>query len=237
MLEKYFKVGDKVEIRPLNRVSLKDEEQQQEQRIYLSKINQILDEDKLEILMPIEQSRIILLPRNISLSLVIYTSNGLYQCEVKAAERYKTGNIFLQVVELTGAMKRYQRREFYRYNCAVPVFSRSLSEEENENLIWDDAIPGMEGTSFDIGGGGVRFRVNQEFEKDEMILCILHLDIKGVARDIQTLGKVLSVRPIKNSDAFEVRVQFERITHKDRELIIQYIFEDERKRRKHESGL
>ena len=236
MLEKYVKVGDKVELRPVQRVGLNDEEHQ-EQKIYLSKVNQILSEDKLEILMPIEQSRIILLPRNISMTLVIYTSNGLYQCEVKASERYKSGNIFLQVLELTSAIKKYQRREFYRYNCAVPVFSRSLSDEEKENMIWDDTVAGMEGTSFDIGGGGVRFRVDQSFEPKEMILCILHLEIKGNVRDIQTLSKVLSVKPIKNSDSYEIRVQFERITHKDRELIIQYIFEDERRRRKHDNGL
>lgn len=236
MLEKYVKVGDKVELRPAQRVGLNDEEHQ-EQKIYLSKVNQILSEDKLEILMPIEQSRIILLPRNISMTLVIYTSNGLYQCEVKASERYKSGNIFLQVLELTSAIKKYQRREFYRYNCAVPVFSRSLSDEEKENMIWDDTVAGMEGTSFDIGGGGVRFRVDQSFEPKEMILCILHLEIKGNVRDIQTLSKVLSVKPIKNSDSYEIRVQFERITHKDRELIIQYIFEDERRRRKHDNGL
>lgn len=236
MLDKYVKVGDKVEIRPLHRASLTEGETQEE-KIYLSKINQILSDDKLEILMPIEQSRIILLPRSIALNLVIYTSNGLYQCEVKATERYKTGNIFLQMLELTGPIKRYQRREFYRYSCTVPVFGRSLSEEEEENLIWDDTVPGVEGTSFDIGGGGVRFRIGQNFKKGEIILCILHLDVKGVTREIQTLGKVLSVNEIKNSNDFEVRVQFERITHKDRELIIQYIFEDERKRRKHDNGL
>ena len=73
MLEKYVKIGDKVELRPLHRASLKEGEQ--EQKVYISKINQILGEDKIEIMMPIEQSRIVLLPRNIVLDLVIYTSN------------------------------------------------------------------------------------------------------------------------------------------------------------------
>ncbi len=236
MLEKYVKPGDKIEIKPIQRVSLIEGEQQ-EQRIYISKVNQILGEDKLEILMPIEQSRMVLLPRNIILNMVIYASNGLYQCEVKAVDRYKTGNVFLQVVELLSGIKRYQRREFYRYSCSIPVFSRSLNEEEKENLVWDDTIPCTEGSSFDIGGGGVRFRVEQSYEKNEMILCILQLEIKGDVRQIQALGKVLSVNSIKNSDGCEIRAQFERITHKDRELIIQYIFEDERKRRRHEAGL
>ena len=236
MLEKYVKPGNKIEIKPIQRVSLKEDDQQ-EQRIYISKVNQILGEDKLEILMPIEQSRMVLLPRNIILNMVIYTSNGLYQCEVKASDRYKNGNVYLQVVELITGIKRYQRREFYRHNCTVPVFSRSLLEEERENLVWDETLPCVEGSSFDIGGGGVRFCVEQAYEKHEMILCVLQLELKGNERQIEALGKVLSVNSIQNSDAYEVRVQFERITHKDRELIIQYIFEDERRRRRREAGL
>lgn len=236
MLDKYVKEGDKIEIRQVKRASIMGDEQQ-EQKIYISKISQVLEEDKLEILMPIEQSRMVLLPRNIIMNMVIYTSNGLYQCEVKATDRYKNGNVYLQVMELISAIKRYQRREFYRYSCSVSVFSRSLEEEERENLVWDETLPCEEGTSYDIGGGGVRFRVDSSYETNEIILCILRLEIKGNLRDIQTLGKVLSCRPIKDSESFEVRVQFEKITNRDRELIIQYIFEDERRRRKQESGL
>ena len=156
---------------------------------------------------------------------------------MKASERYKNGNIYLQSLDVMSGLKRYQRREFYRYSCSVPVFCRSLTEEESETLVWDSNIPCAEGSSFDIGGGGVRFRVDQPFEVKEMVLCVLHIELKGNVRDIQTLAKVLSVAKIKNSDSYEVRVQFERITNKDRELIIQFIFEDERRRRRQETGL
>ena len=98
MLEKYVKDGDKVALRQIQRVSMRSEEQP-EQRIYISKINQILGDDKVEIMMPLEQSRLVLLPRNIVLNMVIYTSSGLYQCEVKASDRYKNGNVYLQVLE------------------------------------------------------------------------------------------------------------------------------------------
>lgn len=235
MLEKYVNDGDKVEIRPIQRASLKEE--QPEERIFLSKVNQILGEDKLEILMPLEQSRMVLLPRNIVLNMVIYTANGLFQCEAKATDRYKNGNVYLQVLELISGIKRYQRREFYRYNCTMPIYSRSLKDEEKENLVFDSSIPCVEGTSYDIGGGGIRFAVNQQFQPKEMILCILPLEIKGSVREVKTIAKVLSCKPIKNSEAYEARVQFEGIAHRDRELIIQYIFEDERKRRRHEAGL
>ena len=236
MLEKYVKDGDKVELRQIQRVSMRSEEQP-EQRIYISKINQILGDDKVEIMMPLEQSRMVLLSRNIVLNMVIYTSSGLYQCEVKASDRYKNGNVYLQVLELISGIKRYQRREFYRYACTVPIFSRSLEEEEKDNMVWDDSLPCIEGTSFDIGGGGVRFRVDKPYEAKEMILCVLHLEIKGNVRNIEAMGKVLSTSQIKNSESYEVRVQFEKISNRDRELIIQYIFEDERRRRRQESSL
>ena len=100
MIEKYLSPGDKVEIRFAQRMALTDENTERKYKTYLSKINQMLDEDQIEILMPIEQSRMVLLPRNAMGTLVIYTSNGLFQCEVKVADRYKKDNIYLQVLEL-----------------------------------------------------------------------------------------------------------------------------------------
>lgn len=237
MIEKYLSPGDKVEIRFAQRIALTDENTERKYKTYLSKINQMLDEDQIEILMPIEQSRMVLLPRNAMGTLVIYTSNGLFQCEVKVADRYKKDNIYLQVLELISGIKKYQRREYYRYSCTVPVFSRCLSEEEQKTMVWDETQKGIEGSTLDIGGGGVRYLVSEQMTSGEMVICYLELEIKNTVKEIQALGKILSVRPVKDSNLFEIRVQFEKISNAAREQIIQYIFEDERKRRKKSSGL
>ena len=237
MIEKYLSPGDKVEIRFAQRMALTDENTERKYKTYLSKINQMLDEDQIEILMPIEQSRMVLLPRNAMGTLVIYTSNGLFQCEVKVADRYKKDNIYLQVLELISGIKKYQRREYYRYSCTVPVFSRCLTEEEQRTMVWDETQKGIEGSTLDIGGGGVRYLVSEQMTSGEMVICYLELEIKNTVKEIQALGKILSVRPVKDSDMFEVRVQFEKISNAAREQIIQYIFEDERKRRKKSNGL
>ena len=237
MIEKYLSPGDKVEIRFAQRMALTDENTERKYKTYLSKINQMLDEDQIEILMPIEQSRMVLLPRNAMGTLVIYTSNGLFQCEVKVADRYKKDNIYLQVLELISGIKKYQRREYYRYSCTVPVFSRCLTEEEQRTMVWDENQKGIEGSTLDIGGGGVRYLVSEQMTSGEMVICYLELEIKNTVKEIQALGKILSVRPVKDSNLFEVRVQFEKISNAAREQIIQYIFEDERKRRKKSNGL
>ena len=237
MIEKYLSPGDKVEIRFAQRMAITDENTERKYKTYLSKINQMLDEDQIEILMPIEQSRMVLLPRNAMGTLVIYTSNGLFQCEVKVADRYKKDNIYLQVLELISGIKKYQRREYYRYSCTVPVFSRCLTEEEQRTMVWDESQKGIEGSTLDIGGGGVRYLVSEQMTSGEMVICYLELEIKNTVKEIQALGKILSVRPVKDSNLFEVRVQFEKISNAAREQIIQYIFEDERKRRKKSNGL
>lgn len=234
MLEKYVRVGDKVELRL--RHGILTEEEEKALKIYLSKINMILDEDKVEILMPIEQSRLVLLPRNVIFVMVVYTSNGLYQCDVKMTERYKSGNIALQVVELISPLKRFQRREYYRYSCNIPVLSRNLTEEEQEMFVLDETLEKADGWALDIGGGGVRFCTEQKYVPRELVVCELQLEVKDSVKSIETIGRVLSVKPIKDSGTFETRVQFKRISNKDRETIIQYIFEDERKRRKLDNG-
>ena len=133
-------------------------------------------------------------------------------------------------------MKKYQRREFYRYACSVPVYSRHLQEEEKESLIWDEKISGKEGESIDLGGGGVRFKVKERYEPEELIICMIKLVMDDEEKEVQVLGKVLDVTPVEYTRYHEIRVQFEKISNEARENIIQYIFEDERKRRKKNSG-
>ena len=103
--------------------------------------------------------------------------------------------------------------------------------------MWDETQKGIEGSTLDIGGGGVRYLVSEQMTSNQMVVCFLELEIKNAVKEIQALGRILSVRPVKDSDMFEVRVQFEKISNAAREQIIQYIFEDERKRRKKSNGL
>lgn len=233
MIEKYLNPGDKVEIQfeqrsaqPGNKIELK-------KRIYISKINQILNEDKIEIMMPIEQSKLVLLPRSVVGNLVVYTKNGLFQCKIKVGDRYKSKNTYIQVLELISGIKKYQRREFYRYSCTVPLYCRLLTDEEKENLVWDHTMKGNACQVLDIGGGGIRFMADKIYQKEDLILCFLELEGKKGIQEIQAVGKVLACNQVKNSGRFyEIRIQFEKISNDMREKIVQFIFDDERRKRK-----
>jgi c-di-GMP-binding flagellar brake protein YcgR len=230
MIEKYISVGEKVELYPLERAT---KGQNEYSKCYLTRINEILSEDRIEILMPMMQSRIVLLAGGIPYTMVIYTPKGLYQCKVQVVDRYRTGNIIMAVVELTTAIKKYQRREYYRYPCAMPLVTRRLEEREKKDLIWDERLPGTAGLVVDIGGGGVRFITIEDYELEELIICCFDLEVRGQNKKMQVLGKVLSKKKVPDEEQKqEFRVQFTNITPAEREEIIQYIFEEERKQRR-----
>ena len=99
MLSKYVKPGDKVEVQAVERVKFADEGEKK--KVYASMVSDILSDDQLEIVMPMEKSKLILLPVNAEYDVYFYTESGLYQCFVKVIDRYKQDNQYILLLELT----------------------------------------------------------------------------------------------------------------------------------------
>ena len=94
MLSKLVTPGDKIEMQSVDRGA--DEQQEKIQKLYYSSVNDILSEDTMEILMPMEQTKLILLPVDSEYNLVIYGAGGMLQCFARIIDRYKSSNcIFL----------------------------------------------------------------------------------------------------------------------------------------------
>lgn len=237
MISKYVEPGDRLELMLVEQgYGLNDESAK---RVYLSKINDILSEDRLEILMPIEKTKLILLPVDAEYDMSIYSKNGLYQCFVRVIDRYKSDNMYLLVVELTSNLRRNQRREYYRFSCALEMCSRSLETEEIEAIEQDQPyslVPGLplkRSVIVDISGGGLRFISEQKYEEGSLIYCSYHLLVNGTRKLYELVGKVLEVKPVENrKGVYEHRVQYVNITEGIREQIIRYIFQEERKNMK-----
>ncbi len=237
MISKYVEPGDKLELVLVEHGQSVNEEISK--RMYVSKINDILSEDRLEILMPIEKTKLILLPVDAEYDMAIYSKNGLYQCFVRVIDRYKSDNMYLLVVELTSNLRKNQRREYYRFSCALEMCSRSLETEEVESVERDQMyslVPGLplkRSVIVDISGGGLRFISEQKYEEGSLIYCSYHLLVNGTRKLYELVSKVLEVKPVENrKGVFEHRVQYVNISEGIREQIIRYIFQEERKNMK-----
>ncbi|MBR6665944.1 MAG: flagellar brake domain-containing protein [Lachnospiraceae bacterium] len=237
MISKYVELGDKLELILVEGISGKNNETAR--RVYSSKINDIISEDRLEILMPMEKTKLVLLPVDAEYDMAIYSKNGLYQCFVRVVDRYKSDNMYLLVVELTSNLRRNQRREYYRFSCALEMCSRSLESEEVEAIEHDEMfnlVPGLplkRSVIVDISGGGLRFISEQKYEEGSLIYCSYHLLVNGTRKLYELVSKVLEVKPVENrKGVFEHRVQYINISEGIREQIIRYIFQEERKNMK-----
>ena len=122
MLSRFVEEGSKVELRALEH-GLGESGAENTTKVYQSRVLQILSEDTLEISMPMEQTRLILLPVESEYDMVFFEENSLYQCFSRIVDRYKSNNVYVLVMELTSNLRKYQRREYYRFSCALDMLS------------------------------------------------------------------------------------------------------------------
>jgi c-di-GMP-binding flagellar brake protein YcgR len=238
MLNNFISPGDRVELTAVDR-KLDGSDKNENARYYETKIVDILSEDSIEVQMPIEQTKLILLPVDAEFNMIVYTNSGLYQCFVRVIDRYKSNNIYVLVMELTSNLRKYQRREYYRFSCALELKSRICTKEEleafekNRKYLVDPGDDLQRSVVVDISGGGLRFAANFQYEEGSTIYCAYHLPGRANDKEYQMICNVLKVQELESRPGlFEHRIQYIYIDENSREDIIHFIFEEERKIRK-----
>ena len=241
MLSKLIKEGNRVELSAVDSEGNMNSEEKQ--KLYYSKVYNILSEDTMEIYMPMEQTKLILLPVDSEYNMVLYTEEqGLFQSFVRIIDRYKSNNVYILVVELTSNLRKYQRREYYRFSCALEMCARTLEEDEVQAIeqknpyILQPTLPLKRSVIVDISGGGIRFMSTQRYETGSLIYCSYYLARGRESKKYEVVGKVLDSRELENRPGtFEHRVQYYDLDVRTREEIIKFIFEEERRERRKES--
>ena len=236
MIEKFISPGDKVEMKSTVNVVLPDGTKGI--KTYKSSVYDILDEGRLEIVMPKDKTKLVLLPVDGEYDVCFYTHGGMYRADVKIIEIQKINGIYVLVTEMISNLHKYQRREYYRFNCIIEMMAREMTKKETdiyaeglaELLPQSDMIRGV---IVDISGGGARFVSRQLFRESSMILMRFELPILDMEKSFLLVGRVIYSSEIVNrANEFENRVKFELIDSVTREKIIRYIFNEERKNRK-----
>ncbi|MBR6159976.1 MAG: flagellar brake protein [Lachnospiraceae bacterium] len=240
MISKYVQIGTRIEIESIKKTT--DEYGEITRKSYQSKLYDIESEDIIKIAMPMEQSKIVLLPVDAEYSLCFYTPNGLYQCLARVVERYKSNNLFVLSMELETDLQKYQRREYYRLNTVLDMKSMAIDPNAKAEGFEQVEFLGTDltfdnGTMVDISGGGARFISRVQYTEGSLIRFVFSLFVNGQVTEYNLVGKVLKSNPMENrEDSYENRIQFVNMVNDDRESIIKYIFEEERKMRHRERG-
>lgn len=256
MANEVIPIGTKIEMQSAGRKTIKTEPVASE--IYISQLLQWSDTNQALIAVPTYQGRLIPLRLDDTYELQFVTSKGLFRCKGKVLNRSKTSNnIAVAEVKFTSALEKYQRRQFYRMNCIVPMTFSVLTEVQKDlykkkkrcltleqKLELDQKIKNQEivfskGVMLDISGGGMRFNSETKQKSGDILLLQPALPETLMKRLPLLLGYVISCRRIPNREPllYDNRIEFIEISSAEQELIITYIFKEERDRRKREAEL
>lgn len=243
MLTEYVIPGDKIELTEIRSEETADENGNIERKVYRTRVYDIVSEDEIKVTMPIEKGKLVLLPVDGEYDLCFYTANGLYQCYSRVSDRYKSNNVYILCLELTTNLRKFQRREYYRLNCILNMKCRQLEDKEYEDMMtrpvqfYNTDLTLQDGIIVDISGGGARFISREKYEKDTKILFRFSLTTGATPTSYSIMGRILLSDVIEGREGeFENRVQFINMNVDEREGIIRYIFEEERKIRHRERG-
>ena len=234
----FIKPGDKIDINLLH---------QNNGKTYKSGVFDFIDDTELEITMPTDEGRMVMFHVGVACQLYFYTARGLYTCEAVVTNRYKKDNFYLLTAKVKSALKKFQRREYYRLECSVDFAYYKISNEvadleTTEELFEEIANPEyLESKklarTLDLSGGGSRFATSEPLETGDMLLAVLRLTNDKIDRTFYLVADVISCcADEKIQERWIARVKWRFKNKKDRDAIIRYVFEEDRMQRKKESG-
>ncbi len=251
MLSDVITVGDKIDVKPLdfNGGLIKSS------KTYVSQLLDIYDENTISIAMPYGNGLVHMLEQGKSYRLYFYSSKGLYQCDCVMSAIYRENNTLIASVKISTALEKIQRRQYYRLECIHEIEYRPITQEELQlenrlatnkfinaeekadlrrrlsqlNQIW------RKGSITDLSGGGARFNSDEPLNRGDRVRIKLDF-IRGNELKRLVIGAeiIISGKMENRNGKYEHRAEFYDIGKTDREDLIKYIFEQDRRRRRND---
>ena len=206
-----FNIGDRIEL---------IRKESEKIKLYPSQILDITGENTYIVSGPIHKNRIVLLHRFEKIGVSYLVENkGRYAFEARILKR-DHGKIYKLEIEKISDIKKYQQREFYRFETSIPV-TKEMTIKTKDG---EDTVSELCRTK-DISGSGVKLLSNLKHSIGDKVKC--KFNIKDHPISVQC--EILRVENIDTFDyTYGLGVNFIDISEEDRDIIIKFIFEKER---------
>jgi c-di-GMP-binding flagellar brake protein YcgR len=251
MLREVLNYGDKIDITPLD----KSGREVNNARTFASQLVDFVDLDVISIAAPILYGKALVLGVGANFSLCFYTKKGLYQGNCVVLSNHKENNIIVSNVQILTDLEKVQRRQFYRFECIYEIDYRviTLDEELLDRKMKANEFANDEerkecrkkliqfnkdwihGDIIDISGGGAKFYSKFLHKQGDKLRIKLSVRVGNNIIEMEPGAQVVASYKIESRvGVFEHRVQFIDISPRDREHLIRFIFEQERRLRRNE---
>lgn len=217
------KLGIKLELELINNLGEKIGQS------YVSQLIDADDEHNIEIAAPIHESRLMLITPGTRVRAIFLDDNhGLLSFLGSITSREKKESIISLRVKTDGSFEKIQRRNYFRLDCLLDVTYVPYNDQaaENSEEGTPEPVP-KKAVSRNISGNGASIVIREELLKNSCIELTIWLtkdtSIKAVAKVIRcTL--IEGIRDKK----YELGLYFTKLTQRDQDVLVKYIFDQQR---------
>ena len=213
-----FKTGSRL------RLEIFGDSGQSIERVFISQLEEAINEYEAYIAAPIVEGVVYAVRNGWNTTVYTQEGNDFYRFHARVMQRLQRDGLALLRIQRVSDIETTQRRRYYRFKCAIPFKYRIIA-----NIDADMGAPFINGQTADISGAGLSFASADVLEVDSLIECELTIDSK----QIYLVGKIKRCYRVQETDSesfkYNVGVFFSEIENAHREMIIRYIFNEERR--------
>lgn len=242
-----LKPGTPIEFTLASTNSNTEENIDEDRSVYLSSVFGVTKNDEIIFHIPTRQGHTVTIPMNIPFIAVFNTGKTMFQLQGVVTKRGRLEEFPVYVFEPFGKLSKVQRRDYFRLPCYIPnkvlPIPKDVALLPNMAMVEDDlerfgdtyGTP-LNGTILDISGGGARFHTRQELQVERYMYMSFILEQPGYKHQINVIARLVKAVYYKELMAYEYRSEFLFKDPEDREIIIKYIFDEDRRLRKKDQG-
>lgn len=218
-LDNVLQIGEKIEVR------YRGDRANSKKEISYSMVQDVKSGDEIVISLPMLKGMTILLELGQEVEIIYYRDDGCFIFAAKVVEQFSVASASLIRLKKISSVKRLQRRNYFRLKVTLPIYIRELKEDPDQ-----DPGPWLKAYTLNLSGGGARISSNEKLDKGALLECRLELNEEEVILN----GKVVRSQLVEDDPIvrYEIGLSFIDIAESDRDSIIKFIFQEQRKLRK-----
>ena len=188
---------------------------------FISQLEGFSDVNVIRISAPIHEAKIYPVRINSAIEAYLFcNANQIYMINGYVTDRLIIDEIALLDVKVTRPPERIQRRQYYRFDCNIPVFFYEPKEDDAGEFV---ELPGY---TLDMSGGGISVVTDRVLPADRVLAGKLLLNDYSLSFK----GKIVrcNKKIINEEVKFISSISFADIEYKEREKIVGFIFSQQR---------
>lgn len=196
---------------------------------YVSQLVEVLDREQILIACPIHESRLMLILAGTRSRMVfLHEKQGLISFTGSIAGKEKRENLVLLSVKIDGSFESIQRRKYFRLDCLLNAAYRVLPDaEKQDEQVPDDPCPARKAIVKNISGNGAGMVSDEELPKGVKLEVEIQLAAGSAIKVSANIVRCFPIEGVKTKK-YDLGLYFTKISPRDQDLLVRFIFDQQR---------